>query len=134
VLGQGRHRPQDIGSGRILQEISVRTGFDGARDVHFVGMHAQDEDAYRWKSADDLLNGIDAAELRHGEVQDDHIRLQFERLPHGLTPVPCLSDHVPTRLRLENLAQTLTYDRVIVAEENPYSRHVMPSRQAGARW
>src|SRR5262245_49080619 len=111
----------------------MRAGLDRAGHVHFVGVHTQDKDAYAWKSSHDLLDRIDTAQLRHREVEDDHIRFQFQRLPYRLPTVGSLADHLPAGLRLENLPEALTDQRVIVGQKNADGRHLTPSQRAAAR-
>ena len=61
---------------------------------------------------------FNSAQERHCDVEHGHVGLESQCQLNGFAAVGSLANDVPSLLPLENLAETLTHDRVIVAEEN----------------
>src|SRR5262245_62560200 len=89
-------------------------------------MHAQDQQADRRQATHDLARGLDAVQERHADIQDDDVGLKSERFLDSLTAVAGLGDDFPPGLLLENLAEPLTHQRVIVTDEDTQPTHVRP--------
>ena len=62
--------------------------------------------------------GLDAVQLRHGDVHDDHVGMQFLGQLHGFAAVAGLAHDLHVGLRGEDHAEALAHQRVIVGEQN----------------
>ena len=67
-------------------------------------MHREDDYLYGWVEPANLFGRIDAAQLRHANVHDDEIGLQFFRFTHSLFSVCSLAANgTESTLRNESL-------------------------------
>ena len=116
AVRQIRYGPHQVRIGGVLQHEPARTRLQRLRDVHLVGVHADDEDANLGQPSHDLPSGVDPVEPRHRDVQDGDMRLELQRSAHGFGAVTGFSHDLPPGLLLEHASQTLTEQRVIVRD------------------
>src|SRR6185436_12254886 len=81
-------------------------------------VHRQDQDFGRGQCLADLPRRLEAVQVRHADVQDDDVGTQPLRLVARFAPVDGLADELPALLRLEQRAQALADDLVVVGDED----------------
>src|SRR5688500_4422575 len=118
-----RDAANKIRVGGILEQVPARAGLERRRDERLLSVHAQDEHTGLRQPANNLARCLDAAQQRHGYVEDDDVGLQCEGKTYRFASVRRLAHNFPAFLRFENLAQALPHNRVIVAEENSQICH-----------
>jgi hypothetical protein len=64
------------------------------------------------------MRRIDAVEIRHLQVHQDHIRLEGRRPPDGFFAGRSLPDHLHFGHQLKQPAQPVTEEGVIVGDQN----------------
>ena len=79
----------------IFQQVSASAGAEGLQDVTFVHVHAQNQNPHVGSLASNLAGRFSAVQVRHGNVHDDHIRLQLHGPEDGFPPVMGFRDHLP---------------------------------------
>ena len=62
---------------------------------------------------------LDAAQLRHADVHEDHVGRGLVRLAHGLVAVLGLGDDLDARLGLQHHDQAPPEQGVVVADQHP---------------
>src|SRR6267143_2067674 len=108
----------------FLQDVALRARLQGAVDVLRAQVHGEDQHARLRTFLDDAPRRLHAVELRHGDVHDDDVRSQAQRLGDRLAAVARDRNHLQVA-RFEQGAKTVPDDRVIVGEQHRY-RHVTP--------
>ena len=81
---------------------------------------------------DDLPRRFDAVQQRHRHVENGDVGLVLFGQPHRLAAVARFRDHLPVRPLLEQLAQPLPDDGVIIGEEDPHPPHISRAVQPAA--
>ena len=85
-----------------------------ADDVAVGVERREDEDPGRVADLAELSDRAGAVDARHAQVHEDHVRPEplgrFDRL----AAIGCLSDHLELRVAVEDAAETVANDRVIV--------------------
>ena len=79
-------------------------------------MHGEHDDACLGALLDDASGGLDAVDLRHRHVHEDHVRLELLGQVHRLLAVRCLPDHVEALVEHGSL-QRLPEHPVVVGEQ-----------------
>jgi hypothetical protein len=112
--------------------------------VHEVGVfvHREHEHAGARQALADAARDLEPVQVRHRDVHHDHVRARALDLDHGLVAVAGLAHHLHARVALQQRAQAVAEDRVVVGEEDPERRHrvrgtrrvaTVPPPGAGAR-
>ena len=57
-----------------LEQVTAGAGLDGLEHQGIVVVHGQDQHRGVRRGADDLPSGVDAVQLRHVQVENDHVR------------------------------------------------------------
>ena len=76
-------------------------------------------------SRDDLARGLDAVEIRHGDIHNDHPGVQLPGQPHRGPPILGLGHHFQIGLLLQQKAESLTDNLVIIGDQN-FCNHLLP--------
>ena len=118
--------PLDLTHG--AEEFGIGVGFEhvtvGATAQGFAGdilgkVHGQDQYIGVGGSVADLADGFEAVHFRHGEVEQDHIGLEFLDEFEGFEAVAGLVADFNARLRFQQSANAAAHDGVVVGDENP---------------
>ena len=80
-------------------------------------MHAQHNDADVGIALDDLGGGIDAVELRHGNIHDNNVGRKLLGEANGFAAVAGFADHFNRGVGLEQELKALADHAVIVGNE-----------------
>ena len=83
----GGDAADEVGIGRILQQITARAGLQRLRDERLLGVHAENEHADVREAPQDLTRRFDTAQQRHPDVEHHHVGLERQREPHGFAAV-----------------------------------------------
>jgi hypothetical protein len=105
----------------VLEQEAAGAGAQRAVDVLVELEHAEDEDATPGRPgvAEDAAGGLDPVAAGHADVHQDDVGAQFPREPHGLgTGSGLARDREPGR-RLDQRAQAVPDERLVVGEEHP---------------
>src|SRR5688572_23010780 len=103
---------------RVFQQIPERPGSEGREDVLLGGVAGQHHDPRCWLALADLARRLDAADAGHLQVHQDDVRSKALDALNGLFAVSGLADDLDARFALEEGAQPLPDDGVIVHEED----------------
>src|SRR4051812_37945890 len=99
-------------------------------------MHAQDEHT-RWRCGGTQLGcDLKPGFSRHRDVQNDNVGVKRRSKTEGLLTVRGLTDHLESRLALENVPDPTPDDRMVVGDENADYRvghYFAPRCMAGTR-
>ena len=86
-------------------------------------MHGEDQHLGAVVALDDLAGGLDAVQLRKGDVHDDDVRMDpLDELRRAAT-VSRLADDLDLLVGLEQTPQTLSHDGVVVNQEDSNLSH-----------
>ncbi len=108
---------QQIGLRAIFEQISLGAGRQGADQEGLIAVHAQHNDADVGIALDDLGGGIDAVQLRHGNIHDDDVGRELLGEANGFAAVASFADHFDGRVGLEQELKALADHAVIVGDE-----------------
>src|SRR5712692_7978825 len=100
----------------FLEDVALRARLQGAVDVLGAQIHGEDQHARLRTFLDDAPRRLHAVELRHGDVHDDDVRAQAQRLGDRLAAVARDTNHLQVAL-FEQGPKTVTDDRVIVGKQ-----------------
>ena len=81
-------------------------------------MHAEHDHRRNESGLGNLGGCFQAVQVRHGVVQDHHIRAQLLGHFHGLTPVLGCADHFKIRLILREKLNSFAHDGVIIGQQD----------------
>src|SRR5579864_4584557 len=112
------NRVHDLRVGRLLQDVAARAVGKCLAYVLRVVLHRQDEHLHVGMLVYELRQCVEAAPLRHDDVEKDHVRLQRAGLEDRVAAVPRLADRLEIVLRLEHEPQPLPHHGVVVDDEN----------------
>src|SRR5688572_13776605 len=82
-----------------------------------VGVHRQPDHPAGWPLLHEQPGGVDAVQLGHGNVHDDHVRAQLERELDTLTTVLGLPDHAEAGL-LQDCPEAVAHQTVVVTKQD----------------
>ncbi|MGA3295573.1 MAG: hypothetical protein ABSE45_16510 [Candidatus Acidiferrales bacterium] len=85
-------------------------------------MHREDDDLNRRREPPDFPRRLDSVHERHGQIENDNVRLQTQRLLHGFLAVRGLAADLDRRLCFQVAPDALAHNVVIVNQQNSY-RH-----------
>src|SRR5438445_6840864 len=109
----------------FLQDVALRARLQGAVDVLRAQIHGEDQHARLRTFLDDAPRRLHAVELRHGDVHDDDVRAQAQRLGDRFAAVARNRNHLQVA-HLEQGPKTVPDDRVIVGKQYRH-RHFTPA-------
>src|SRR6267142_4485611 len=121
VAPSGVHRADryhQLVAGGALQHVAVDPGLQRPLDVLDVRMHRQDDDARGAAPGADHLRRFGAVHLRHRLVHDHHIGLALDAAAHRLEAVGGERDHLHVVLALDQPAQAVGDDTVIIRQQH----------------
>ena len=81
-------------------------------------MHGEHENFRGRHGPPDLACGLEAVHLRHRDVEDDDIGVEFRRFGHRFASGRRFAADNPLGIRLEEDAHTLSHDFVIIRDED----------------
>jgi hypothetical protein len=82
----------------------------------------------------DLVGGLETAHNGHRDVHDDDVWREFLRHPDGLLSVGCFTADLPFGSGLQNPADSLSHNFVIVRDEYLYGHlNLVTKKCAGAK-
>src|SRR3972149_7022904 len=103
---------------RLLDDVAVGAGLQGAGDVLVLHVAGEHEDFGLGQAAADLTRRLDAVEAGHDRVHEDDVGLDLLGDLDGLAAVGGLADDLEAGLGLEHGAQRLAGDGGVVGEED----------------
>ena len=110
----------------------MRSSSHRFEDVLEVVVHAEDEDARLRRSLDDLRDRVQSRPIGHGDVEHQNVRPQLRARRNGIGHAPAFSNDRITRRDVEDHANALTHDGVIVNHHDSNGpAHETSSRSAG---
>ena len=115
------HRLQGAGQffeGAILQKVARCARLEGTHHKLFVGMHGKYDDFGAREFGHNLAGGIDAVEIGHVQIHDDHAGLQPAGQLDGSPAVFGFGHHRHARLLFNQRTQAIAHDFVIVGQQN----------------
>jgi len=123
TFGNGADRADEVGLRGIFQDVSARAGFQGAKDVALVGVHAEDHHIGMRFLSDDLPGSFNSIQLRHADVENHDIGVMPGNKLDGLPSILSFGRHFEIGLALEQEPQTGSNDVVIVGEDDADLSH-----------
>ena len=131
VVG-GADRAHELGGLDVLEQVAGGAGAQRGEELVVVAEARQHDDP-RARALAQALQRADAVEPRHHEVEQDHVGVGARGgVDRGLA-VAGLGDDLDVVLEVEERAQALAHDRVVVGEQDAdHARHLQPDGRAGA--
>jgi hypothetical protein len=117
LVGDGPDSLEQIGLGAVLEEIALGTGGEGADQKGLVAVHAQHNDADIGIALDDLGRRVDAIELGHSNVHDDHVGRELFGEADGFAAIGGFADDIDSGVGLEQEPKTFANYSVIIGNE-----------------
>jgi hypothetical protein len=102
---------------RILEEVARRAGRDRGPDVAVGVEGGEDEDPGRVADLGQLVDRARTVDLGHPEVHEDDVGPEPLGRNHRLAAVGRLADDLELRIAVEDAAEAVADDRVIVDDE-----------------
>ena len=102
----------------LLEQVGARTGAQHLVHEVLLGVNRQRDDPRAGCIGQDAPGGVDAVDVGHADVHDDHVRRECPGLLDGLPAITGLADHGDIRLALQQRAQPLAQQRVIVCQQH----------------
>src|SRR3990172_5978372 len=103
---------------RLLDDVAVGAGLQGAGDVLVLHVAGEHEDFGLGQAAADLTRRLDAVEAGHDRVHEDDVGLDLLGDLDGLAAVGGLADDLEAGLGLEHVAERLADDGGGVGDED----------------
>src|SRR4029079_5520578 len=102
---------------RVLEEVARRAGRDRGSDVAVGVEGREDEDPGRVADLGQLADRAGTVDLGHPEVHEDDVRPEPLGGGHRLAAIGRLADDLELRVAVEDAAEAVADDRVIVDDE-----------------
>src|SRR5262249_40519032 len=109
---------QEVG-GRRLQDDAPRAELERLDELDVLDRHREDEDARRVRGSAQLPKRVEAARAGHREVEEEHVRPELAGETHGVGPVRGLAHHREASLVVEQTAQAIAEDWMVVRDHDP---------------
>ena len=93
-------------------------GEQGMADMLGGGVDREDDDSGLGAGHPDLPGRFEAIHFRHGNIQDQDVRLQFNAFEDGFTAVGGLSADTDVELTFQEMPEAFADNGVIVAEQD----------------
>src|SRR5262249_26151615 len=113
-------RAYELTHRRVLQEPALRARAHGAKERIRIVERGQDD--ARHGSAE-RLEDADPAAPRHAQVEERDVGARVAQDRERLLAVARLAGHREVRLELEQAAQALAHDRLVLDDYDPELRH-----------
>jgi hypothetical protein len=113
---------------RVLEQVAVGAGLDGADDVGVGVVGGEHQHPRRFRSGAQLPGGVDSVEAGHAQVHQDQVGPQLDDPGEGLVPVGSLAHDLEVGLLAEHRDQSSANDRVVVDHEEPQRHRGTSSR------
>ena len=84
----------------------------------FMGVHGEDQQFGFRKLFPNPFGSFDAVHAGHCDIHDHDVRFQRERLFHGNLSIGGFPDDFQVGLLFQQASQTLTYDGMIIRQQN----------------
>src|SRR5438132_5110643 len=82
-------------------------------------MHGENHDLRGQTALRDLARDFESVQARHHHVHQKNFRLELLDEPNGLEAVPCFADDFKIFLSIEQGAESLAHNAMIVRQNNP---------------
>src|SRR5205814_3916718 len=112
-------RRSKLARSAFLGQITRCAGLDRAHRILMLLMHAEHEDAQTRALAFHLLDQLHPALAGHRQIEQEDIEIELTDALHHLMAIPRLAHDVEVDRCLEQLAQSLPDDGVIVGDDDP---------------
>jgi hypothetical protein len=113
------HGLQKLFRGALLAEETVRAGAQHVDAVLALGKTAQDEDPRVREPGAHVLEDVEAAAIRHRDVEDQEVPLAIAQPVQRLLPGLRFADLADGVVRAQELPQSGTHDGMIVRNQYP---------------
>ena len=117
--GDGANALHKLRPGHVLQEKPTRSGLHRLVDVLVEIKSRQDENVGFGKLRQQLTSRFEPVASRHPDVHQHDLRTQAASLGDDLEAVGGLAHDLDVLLRVENHAEAVTHERLIVGDEDP---------------
>jgi hypothetical protein len=97
----------------IFQQIAGGPGFEESKDVLLAIVSGEDQDRNARGDSLDVPRGLDAIELGHGKIHDDHIGTLLEGHLDGFLAIAGLGNYLQIFLLLQEFPRALAHDGVV---------------------
>src|SRR3569623_604769 len=112
------HRGHQFLARRLLEQITESACLKSLENMFRGVIHREDQDTGVGTSLLYGACGIDAIEFGHGDVHHDNRGLKTTRLTDPVAPVCGIADHADIGFRVQQAAQAVSYDGVIIGQKN----------------
>ena len=127
-------RAHELGGLDVLEQVARGARAHGGQHLVLVEEARQDDDARRGRELAQALDRADAVEPRHDEVHEHDVGLERRDRRERRLAVGRLADDLDVVLQLEERAQALAHDGVVVDDEDgDHARHLEASRSCRRR-
>jgi hypothetical protein len=117
TLVGGAHGADQFVAGCVLQQIAGGTGLDRGQHVRVAVEGGEHQDPDRRGAPPQQPDRLDAAHPRHPQIHQHHVHAERDRPVHRQRAVPGLPRDGEVRVALEDSAQAVAYDGVVVGDE-----------------
>src|SRR5947209_2834577 len=93
TVRRGLDRGHELAAHGSFEDAAGGTCLDDLVKVQLVLMHGENDDMYLREAPADLGSGFKAVEIGHGNVHDNHMRLEAFDHVKRLAAIPCLTNH-----------------------------------------
>ena len=104
--------------GAVLEQVAHGPGLEHPGHEALVGVHGQGDDPAAQLLADDMARGVHAVQVVHGDVHDDDVGAQLLGQADGFAAVLGLGDHLQALFLLQQGAQAVAHDLVVVGDDD----------------
>ena len=120
AAGGGPHGPQQLAAGAVLEQVAGRAGLDRGHDVAVGVVGGQHQHPGRpGPRSDEPPDRGDAVRAGHPQVHQHHVRPQRRGPGHRLGAVAGLTDDLELGAALEDAAQAVPDDGMVVHDQQP---------------
>ncbi len=117
-MQQGVHRGKELAPRIGFQEVAAHAG--GERFAHeLLGLvHREHQHAAARAMSHDAPRRLEPVELRHAQVEDDHVRREFLGQLHGGAPVGRLGANLPVCAHFQQRPEAAPHNVMIIRKED----------------
>src|SRR5262249_10928726 len=123
----GTDRLEQLLGRSVFEQVAHRPSFEGREHQLILRETGQDKDTRARKIMGDLTDGGKPILAWHNQVQQDHVGLEGTRFEQRLSPVLGFADHEHARLRRDQCTQALSYNGMIISQQNANGFHQLVS-------
>ena len=116
-----------------LEHVAVGPGLEKGEHVGVIVVGGEDEHPHLGKAVLDLARSLHAGHRRHADIEHRHVRTVFFDQAQRLCAIVRLSDHRDVTGLLQELADALAHDGVVVGQDDAdrIPHNTTPSRCVG---